>query len=126
MRVLIVDDQPVIRRGLRMWLELQDDVEVVGETGNGHDAVRLSLTVHPDVVVMDVEMPVLDGIEATAVLRTAAPQVQVIVHSIHTDAATRSRALAAGAIAFFGKGTDAGELLATLQRAAAARRRASG
>jgi DNA-binding NarL/FixJ family response regulator len=119
--VLIVDDQTVIRRGLRMWLELQDNVEVVGEAGNGHDAVRLAITLHPDAVLMDVEMPVLDGIAATAALRAAAPQVHVIVQSIHTDAATRSRALPAGAVAFFGKGTEAAELLATIQRAAARR-----
>ena len=121
-RVLIADDQPAIRRGLRMWLELQDDVEVVGEAGTGRDAVRLAATMHPDVVLMDVEMPVLDGIAATAALRAVAPQVQVIVQSIHADAATRSRALEAGAAAFFGKGTETAALLTAIQRAGVAAR----
>jgi two-component system response regulator DesR len=109
-----------------MWLELQDDVEVVGEAGNGHDAVRLAVALQPDAVLMDVEMPWLDGIAATAALRAAAPGVQVIVQSIHNDVATRSRALDAGAAAFFAKGTDAAALLATLQQAAGARHRPGG
>ena len=104
-----------------MWLGLQGDVEVVGEAANGRDAVRLASDLLPDVVLMDVEMPVLDGIAATAAVREALPQVQVIVQSIHTDAATRSRALASGAAAFFGKGADTAELLAAIQRPASGR-----
>jgi DNA-binding NarL/FixJ family response regulator len=115
-RVLLVDDQPVIRRGLRMWLELDPEIEIAGEASDGHEAVRAAAAIRPDVVLMDVEMPGLDGIAATAALRATCPETAVIVQSLHEDAPTRARALAAGAVAFVGKGTGEGELLSIIRR----------
>jgi DNA-binding NarL/FixJ family response regulator len=102
-RILLVDDQPNIRRGLRMRLGLEPDIEVVGEAGDGEAALRLAHIVSPDVVIMDVEMPVMDGITATTELRARAPRCSVVVLSLYDDAATRARAAAAGACAFVAK-----------------------
>jgi two-component system response regulator DesR len=115
-RILLADDHPAVRRALRMWLELDEDFEVVGEVADGEAAVQATTALRPDVVVMDAEMPRLDGIAATAALRRGVPEARVIVQSIHADAATRERALAAGAVAFFGKGTGAAALLAAIRR----------
>ena len=120
-RVLLVDDQAAIRRGLRMWLELHPDVEIVGEAGSGGAAVVAVLAVRPDVVLMDVEMPGMDGVEATAAVRAAAPGTAVVVQSLHEDAPTRARALAAGAVAFVGKETGETELLDAIRRLGHAR-----
>lgn len=98
-----------------MWLELEPDLEVVGEASSGEDAVRLARLLAPDVVLMDVEMPGMDGVAATAAVRAAVPTTQVIVLSLHADAPTRARALAAGAAAFIGKGSGELELLACLR-----------
>jgi DNA-binding NarL/FixJ family response regulator len=116
LRVLVVDDQAAIRRGLRMWLELQPDVEIVGEAASGDDAVAAALALQPDVVLMDAEMPGMDGVAATAAVLAAAPSTAVVVQSLHEDAPTRARALAAGAVAFVGKGTGEAALLAAIRR----------
>ena len=120
LRILLVDDQPLIRRGLRIWLELEPDVEIAGEASSGQEAIELARSLAPEVVLMDVEMPGMNGIAATAAIRAAAPQTQVVVQSLHDDAPTRVRALAAGAAAFVGKGTGEAELLATIRRLRAA------
>jgi len=101
--VLLVDDQPMVRQGLRMRLGLEADMQVVGEGGDGLAAIELAHTLHPDVVLIDVEMPHMDGLTATKAIRAIAPQCAVIVVSLHGDAATRTKALAAGASAFVGK-----------------------
>src|SRR5689334_13051192 len=97
-RILLVDDQPTMRSGLRMRLELEPDLAVVGEAGDGAAAVALARETHPDVVIMDLEMPVMDGISATIALRAVAPASAVVVHSLYDDAATQARARAAGAV----------------------------
>lgn len=102
-RVLLVDDQKNIRRGLRMRLGLEPDLTVVGEAGDGEAALRMARLVAPDVVLMDVEMPVLDGIAATERLRQAEPRCSVVMLSLYDDAQTRARAAAAGACAFVAK-----------------------
>jgi DNA-binding NarL/FixJ family response regulator len=114
-RVLIVDDQPVIRRGLRMWLDLEPNVAVVGEAATGEEALQIARRLKPDVVLMDAELPGMDGVAATAAIRAALPTTRVIVLSLHADAPTRARALAAGAAAFIGKGSGDLELLASLR-----------
>ena len=123
-RLLLVDDQPAIRRGLRMWLELQPDVEIVGEADSGQAAVEAVLALRPDIVLMDVEMPGMDGVAATAAVRAAAPGTAVVVQSLHEDAPTRARALAAGAAAFVGKGTGEVELLEAIRRLGSQQHRA--
>jgi NarL family two-component system response regulator LiaR len=113
--VLIVDDQPVIRRGLRMWLDLETDLAVVGEAATGEEALQIARCLQPDVVLIAVELPGMDGVAATAAIRAALPATQVIVLSLYADAPTRARALAAGAAAFIAKGSGDLELLASLR-----------
>jgi DNA-binding NarL/FixJ family response regulator len=115
--VLLVDDQPVMRSGLRMRLELEPDMAVIGEAGDGVAAVALAREKRPDVIIMDIEMPVMDGIAATAAIRSAVPESAVVVHSLYDDAATQARARAAGAVAFVGKHRLEAPLLAAIRAA---------
>ena len=117
-RLLLVDDQPTVRRGLLMLLHLEPDIQIVGEASTGREALRLALSLAPDVVLMDVEIPEMDGIEATAALRLAISQSAVVILSIHTDRQTRLRAQAAGAVAFVEKGGTTDTLLSAIRQAA--------
>jgi len=116
-RVLLVDDQAIVRRALRGRFHLEPDLEVVGEASTGREALALAQTLTPDVVLMDIEMPDMDGIEATAVLRRAVPQSIVVILSIQDDAQTRERAKAAGAIAFVEKRGATDSLLTAIRQA---------
>lgn len=109
-RVLVADDQAVVRAGLRMILEAQDDLEVVGEAADGSDAVALVRALKPDVVLMDIRMPVLDGIEATRRLATAGAVARVLVLTTYGLEEYVYEALKAGAAGFFVK-TDSPERL---------------
>lgn len=102
-RILLVDDQPSIRRGLRMRLGLEPDILIVGEACDGQEALTTSLKVEPDVILMDVEMPVMDGLIATSLLAGAAPACAVVMLSLHDDIHTRERAHIAGAVGFVAK-----------------------
>jgi len=117
-RLLVVDDQPAVRRGLRVRFHLEPDMQVVGEASTGREALTLAQTLAPDVVLMDLEMPGMDGIEATAALRTIVPQSVVVILSIHTERQTRIRAQAAGAVAFVEKRGTTDTLLAAIRQAA--------
>ena len=99
-----------------MRLTIEADVEVVGEAGSGEAALRVVRSLSPDVVLMDVEMSGMDGIDATAALRAAAPQVAVVVLSLYDDARTRARARESGAAAFVAKHQAKTTLLATIRR----------
>lgn len=101
--LLLVDDEPQIRRGLRMRLELEPDFDVVGEAENGSAAVDLATSLAPNVVLMDVEMPVMNGIDAATRITANGGDTAVVMISMHDDAATVSRAKAAGAAAFVAK-----------------------
>jgi len=103
--VLIVDDDPSFRKGLRNLLE-DEDLEIVGEALDGADALAVALHCSPDVVVMDLRMPQMDGIEATVQLTNALPLVQVIICTMDDDMWMRRRAEAAGAFAVVMKGYD--------------------
>ncbi len=105
-RVLVADDQRVVREGLSMVLGLLDDVEVVGTAADGAEAVTLARAVHPDVVLMDLRMPRVDGVEATRRLRTEAPEVKVVVLTTYSDDRSVLEALRAGARGYLTK--DAG------------------
>jgi DNA-binding NarL/FixJ family response regulator len=120
-RLLLVDDEPAVRRGLRMRLELEPDVEVVGEAGNGESAIELVAQLAPAVVLMDVEMPVMDGISATAEIQ-ARSSASVVVLSLHDDKDTIRRAKLAGAVAFVAKGRMDDALLNAIRSAAADRK----
>ena len=117
-RVLLVDNQAVVRRALRVRFHLEPDLEVVGEASTGSEALTLAQTLTPDVVLMDIEMPVMDGIEATAALRRVVPQSAVVILSIYDDAQTRGRTQAAGAVAFVEKRGAADTLLSAIRQAA--------
>lgn len=117
-RVLVVDDQPAIRRGLRLRMDAEADIDVVGEAADGNAAIEHARALAPHVVVMDITMPGLDGIEATRQLRDIAPESKVIILSLHDDDATRSRANAAGAVAFVSKHEADAHLLDTIRQAA--------
>ena len=117
-RVLLVDDQAVVRRALRGRFHLEPDLEVVGEASTGTEALVLAQTLTPDVVLMDIEMPDMDGIVATAALRRTVPKTRVVILSILDDAQTRGRAQAAGAVAFVEKRGATGTLLSAIRQAA--------
>jgi DNA-binding NarL/FixJ family response regulator len=115
-RLLLVDDRPTVRRGLRIWLALEPNIEVVGEASDGAEAISLARALRPDVVLMDVGMPGMDGISATAALRSLAPQSAVVILTLHDDAATRTHAREAGAAAFVAKHQMEETLLAEIRR----------
>ena len=117
---MLVDDRPTVRRGLRIWLALESELEVVGEAGSGSEAISLARALRPDVVLMDVIMPGMDGISATAALRSVAPRSAVVILTLRDDAATRARALEVGAAAFVAKHRMEETLLAEIRRAAMA------
>ncbi len=119
-RLLLVDDRPAVRTGLRIWLSLEPDLEVVGEASNGSEAISLTQALRPDVVLMDVEMPGMNGISATAALRSLSPQSAVVILTLHDDAATRTRARESGAAAFVAKHRMEETLLAEIRRVALA------
>jgi DNA-binding NarL/FixJ family response regulator len=125
-RLVLVDDQPVVRQGLHMRLTLEPDMTVVGEASNGREAMTLVQQLAPDIVLMDVEMPEMDGIEAAAVMRASTPQSAVVMLSIYDDVSTSARARAAGAAAFVNKSGAIEVLLATIRQAAEHRKMETG
>ncbi len=105
-RLLLVDDMPQVRRDLRQLLELTGLIEVVAEAADGLEAVRLAKAVTPDAVMMDLEMPGLDGFEATSRIKRESGDVRVIILSVHASPEEVERAQAAGADAFIVKGAS--------------------
>ncbi|MER5769954.1 response regulator transcription factor [Streptomyces sp. NPDC001985] len=105
-RVLLVDDHQVVRRGLRTFLEIQDDIEVVGEAGDGEEGVARAEELKPDVVLMDVKMPGTDGIEALRRLRDLANPAKVLIVTSFTEQRTVVPALRAGASGYVYKDID--------------------
>jgi DNA-binding NarL/FixJ family response regulator len=118
-RVLLVDDQQLIRAGLRMLCDAEPDLEVVGEAGDGRDAVTLAARLTPDVVVMDLRMPGVDGISATSRILAARPATRVLVLTTFGDDDHLYPALTAGACGFLLKDAPPAELLDGIRRAAA-------
>lgn len=97
LRILLGDDHTLVRQGFRKILEERREWEVVAEAGDGRDAVRQTLSLHPEVVVLDIGMPVLNGIEATRQIVRRLPDVRVLILSMHADEAYITQALRAGA-----------------------------
>lgn len=112
-RILIVDDVAQVRQDLRMALELAGGVEVAGEAVNGREAVDLALDLRPDVVLMDLEMPVMNGHEAARQIKTRYPACRVVALTVHSDEIARQKASQAGIDDFIVKGAA----LETLVRA---------
>ena len=118
-QVLVTDDHRVVRRGLRGFLELDPELEVVGEASNGEEAVELAHSLKPDVVLMDLLMPVMDGIEATVKIRRELPEVEVVALTSVLEDASVTGAIKAGAIGYLLKTTDADQLCEAIRAAAA-------
>jgi len=118
-RVLLVDDHAMVRRGMRDFLGLHGDIEIVGEAGDGAAAIEQALTLRPDIVVMDLMMPGVDGIEATARIKAEAPEVEVIALTSFIEEARVVAAIEAGASGFLLKDAEADELAAAIRSAAA-------
>jgi two-component system, NarL family, response regulator LiaR len=120
-RVLITDDHGVVRQGLRMFLSLDPDFEVVGEASNGEEALAMARDLGPDVVLMDLLMPVMDGISATEKIRAELPDVEVIALTSVLEDASVTGAVRAGAIGYLLKDTDSEELSLAIKAAAEGR-----
>jgi DNA-binding NarL/FixJ family response regulator len=117
-RILLVDDHSVVRQGLKMFLALDSELEVVGEAADGAEALRLARQLQPDVVLMDLLMPVMDGIVATAAIRKELPDVEVIALTSVLEDASVTGAVRAGAIGYLLKDTQAEELVRAIRAAA--------
>ncbi|MCC6365024.1 MAG: response regulator transcription factor [Bryobacterales bacterium] len=110
-RILLADDHSVVRQGFRMLLAAQPDMDVVGEAQNGREAVDLAQSLQPDIVVMDVSMPELNGIEATRRIGDAAPRARVLALSMHRDSVYVREILRAGARGYLLKDAQENDLL---------------
>src|SRR5499425_1743808 len=117
-KILLVDDQPLFREGLRTLLSVHSDFDVVGEAGNGEEAIRLAKSLRPSVVLMDLQMPVLDGVGATRRLQSEQPECRVIVLTTFDDDEMVFDGLRAGAVGYLLKDVPS-EKLAEAIRAAA-------
>lgn len=113
-RVLIVDDTPQVRQDLHLLLQLTGELEVVGEASNGMEAITQAEAVQPDVVVMDIEMPGMDGYEATRQIKARGLAARVVVLSIHVDSDNVQRAREAGADVFVDKAARFEKLLSAI------------
>jgi NarL family two-component system response regulator LiaR len=118
-RVLIADDHGVVRQGLRMFLGSDPELEIIGEARDGAEALNLSRELRPDVVLMDLLMPVMDGITATAAIRRQVPETEVVALTSVLEDASVVEAVRAGAIGYLLKDTGAHELRRAIKAAAA-------
>lgn len=116
--VVVVDDQAIVRGGVRMILDAQDDIEVVGEAGNGQEGVEMSCELDPDVILMDIRMPVLDGIAATRVLQQRGVRGRVLMLTTYAVDDNVYEALRVGASGFFAKTDDPDRIVAAVRAAA--------
>ena len=117
-KILLVDDQPLFREGLRTLLSVQRDFEIVGEAGNGEEAIKLTRTLEPAVVLMDLQMPVLDGVAATRCLKTEQPDCRVIVLTTFDDDDNVFDGLRAGAVGYLLKDAPSEKLCEAIRLAA--------
>ncbi|CAI8810752.1 Uncharacterized transcriptional regulatory protein YhcZ [Priestia megaterium] len=115
-KILIADDHHVVRKGLVFFLQTQPDLEIVGEASNGEEALKLATSLEPHIVLMDLSMPVLDGIEATKELKKQAPHIQVMILTSFSDQDHVIPALEAGASGYQLKESDPDELVAAIRK----------
>jgi DNA-binding NarL/FixJ family response regulator len=116
--LLVVDDHPPVRRAVRAWLAAQPDIEIVGEAIDGEESVALACELQPDVVLMDIEMPGMDGTAATDEILRGTMATVIIAYSVHDDPVIQARARRAGAVAFVPKHRTQDVLLATIRAVA--------
>ncbi|MFL6106048.1 MAG: response regulator [Marmoricola sp.] len=117
--VVLADDHPIVRQGIRAVLDGVEDLELVGEAENGTEAVRLCVELRPDVVLMDLQMPGLHGIDATREVRKGSPGTAVLVLTMYDDDETVFAAVSAGAAGYLLKGADGADIVAAMRAAAA-------
>jgi two-component system, NarL family, response regulator NreC len=117
-RIILADDHKLVRQGFRLILMSQDDMDVVGETGNGREAVELAKSLNPDVIVMDVTMPEMNGIEATRRIREISPHIRVLALSVHRDSVYVREIIRAGAEGYLLKESADTDLLAAIRAVA--------
>ncbi|NJN18517.1 MAG: response regulator transcription factor [Oscillochloris sp.] len=117
-RLLLADDHPVVRRGLRAMLEAEPDLTVVGEAGDGVEALRLVEELHPDVVVMDISMPNMDGLEATRRIRNSGSTTQILILTVHAQERYLFPVLKAGGAGYVLKSTIDTELVNAIRTVA--------
>ncbi len=117
-RVFLADDHVLIRAGLRLVVDAQPDLEVVGEAGDGREAVKMAESLKPDVFVLDIGMPLLNGIEAARQIRENLPEAQIVMLSMHSDEGYVLRALKAGAKAYLLKDSAEADLARAIRAAA--------
>jgi DNA-binding NarL/FixJ family response regulator len=117
-RILLADDHAVVRQGFKMILAEQPDMEIIGEAGNGREALALAESLKPDIVVMDVAMPELNGIEATRRMRESVPQARVVALSMHKDSVYVREILRAGARGYLLKDSVAADLVSAVRSVA--------
>lgn len=115
-RILIADDHHVVRRGLTFFLNTQDDIEVIGEASNGEEALNLVKELRPDIVIMDLAMPVLDGIEATKRIKIEGLAVKVMILTSFYDQDHILPAIEAGAAGYYLKDSDPDELVSAIRK----------
>jgi two-component system, NarL family, response regulator NreC len=120
--IVLADDHPVVRRGMRALLESDPGFSVIGETGDGLETIRLVERLQPDVLLLDLMMPGLSGLEALRIIRQRAPQTRVVVLSMYSTNAFVAEALRNGATGYVLKGSDEKNLIRALREAAAGRR----
>jgi len=118
-KLMLVDDHDVVRTGLRSFLETQPGLEVIAEAKNGLEALEQAKQARPDIVLMDITMPDMDGMEATRQLKSLYPECQVLVLTVHSDKQYFMKMLAAGASGYLTKQAAADELIAAIQAVAA-------
>ena len=121
LRVLVVDDHPAFRKALTSALRMVDDIEVAGEAGGGVAACDQAEALAPDIVLMDLSMPDLSGIDAMKKIHETRPELPVVILTAHADEGVEREARDAGATGFLAKGTGLRELVVTLQQAASDR-----
>lgn len=116
-RVILADDHPVVRRGLAAIVGVEDDIEVVGEAENGQEAINLTHSLKPDVVLMDLKMPVLDGVEAIKQIHTQAPEIQLVILTTFADDDHIYDGIAAGARGYLLKDAPPDQLVEAIRAA---------
>lgn len=116
-RILIADDHGIVRQGLRMYLQFDPELEVVGEAANGKEALELADRLRPDIILMDILMPQMDGLEATAAIRHKLPDTEVLALTSVLDDAVIHRAIRSGAIGYLLKDTGSDELCRAIHTA---------
>lgn len=118
LRIIIAEDHKTVREGLKLLVDAQDDMQVIGEAGDGREAIRLAQELLPDVLLMDISMPELNGLKAAAKLKRVAPEVKILTLTRHTDEAYLHELLQAGVSGYVLKQSESNELLRAIRTVA--------